>query len=250
MRQEHRAPSVAFVTGTFSVCLILGPTIGGFLDANMAVYSCISLTCVALAYVVLLIPESAPRFRSGKIPADFGVVGLECGQRNEEEGGSLRQDQKGIKAGVGEDEATLLLSSKEMDVGAVSMTPPADVNILVKTLEASGKGGPEKDVDNKPELGQSSQPSSPSLSPLAETTSPSCPPSSSPVRSLSRGWMILLKSQWYLKLALIWALVGAASNGSQVWITGVIADLLPYEVFLSSSSPSPTSTHSHLLLSY
>lgn len=45
-------------------------------------------------------------------------------------------------------------------------------------------------------------------------------PSSSAALSasgLSRGWAVLLASPWYMRLSLIWALVCATTNGSQVW---------------------------------
>ena len=232
MRQEHRAASVAFITGTFSICLIVGPTIGGYLDSTMAVYSCLGLTGVALVYVVLLLPESAPRFRSTSPAKDPEVVSRKV-SKNESEG-VIPHERGGGKVGdeTEETEERMGLSQEgALSEGACvdqvsnsgkategsSGPTPEDVALLisdgVKALPPI-KAPPEA-VRTKEPTDVGHDPPDAAAAAHAGSSGPN-PPLRPPSWSLSRGWEVLLGSPWYLKLALIWALVGAASNGSQV----------------------------------
>mmetsp|Transcript_39772 Transcript_39772/g.118374 ORF Transcript_39772/g.118374 Transcript_39772/m.118374 type:complete len:610 (-) Transcript_39772:1609-3438(-) len=61
MEPRHRAAAAAFVLAMFSIGLIIGPIVGGIISPDQAVYVCISLTVCAALYVLLFVPETAPR---------------------------------------------------------------------------------------------------------------------------------------------------------------------------------------------
>jgi hypothetical protein len=61
MAPRHRAASAAFVLAMFSVGLIIGPLVGRFMTPNQAVYTCMGLTSLAGLYVLVFVPETAPR---------------------------------------------------------------------------------------------------------------------------------------------------------------------------------------------
>jgi hypothetical protein len=62
--QCHRATAVGYLSACFSLGILAGPLLGGSLDAERAVYVCISMIILTLLYILLFVPETAPRCRA------------------------------------------------------------------------------------------------------------------------------------------------------------------------------------------
>ena len=169
-----------------------------------AVYSCIGLTLVAMAYVALLLPESAPRKRRAE---------AESKARGPEAEAPLSSSSSSVEV-----EALLIAVETDTEEDAVSgCTAEAAGNTVVAdgTTAAWGRGSPAGGHD-KPAKGAGGQDKPATGAGEQTLPAPAATKKSSTLAGLSRGWAVLLGSTWYLKLALIWALVCAMTGGAQV----------------------------------
>ncbi|GIL87039.1 hypothetical protein Vretifemale_15204, partial [Volvox reticuliferus] len=60
MEQRHRATAVGYLTSCFSLGMLAGPLLGGYLSVTTALWTCIALTAVTWLYVAAVVPECAP----------------------------------------------------------------------------------------------------------------------------------------------------------------------------------------------
>ncbi|KAG2441733.1 hypothetical protein HXX76_003348 [Chlamydomonas incerta] len=60
LEQRHRATAVGYLTSCFSVGMLVGPLIGGYMSCTTAMWTCIAGTAITLAYVAIFVPECAP----------------------------------------------------------------------------------------------------------------------------------------------------------------------------------------------
>mmetsp|Transcript_11362 Transcript_11362/g.19903 ORF Transcript_11362/g.19903 Transcript_11362/m.19903 type:complete len:674 (-) Transcript_11362:762-2783(-) len=59
--QQHMAVTIGYLSAAFSIGILVGPILGGFISTQMAVYVCVTMICATLVYLQLFFPESAPR---------------------------------------------------------------------------------------------------------------------------------------------------------------------------------------------
>ncbi|KAG2492911.1 hypothetical protein HYH03_008825 [Edaphochlamys debaryana] len=60
MEQRHRATAIGYLTSCFSLGILVGPILGGYLSITAALWTTLATTFVTLAFVALAVPESAP----------------------------------------------------------------------------------------------------------------------------------------------------------------------------------------------
>ena len=178
-----------------------------------------------MIYVALVIPETAPLRRKKTAlgpdpgPDDVAEKGLD-GK------GGRSSNVAAYLSARGDDAMT---SSSEIIAGATSAAEDGE-------KPAGGEGAPGLLLDEREPLIQmepeqldpkqeiptcaSSFPSPPYPPPAASTSTAATEAKRRPailsLSGMSRGWSVLLASSWYIRLSLIWALVCAMTNGSQV----------------------------------
>ena len=196
-----------------------------------AVYSCIGLTLVAMAYVAFLLPESAPRKRRAEAESKARETEAEAPLSSSNSSVEVEALLIAIEADTEEDAVSGCTAEAEGSLRHAGSTVIAGSTVVADSTStawvgpaggrdepAAGAGGRDKAVKgaggdhNKPAIGA--------------PPAPAATKASSTLAGLSRGWAVLLGSAWYLKLALIWALVCAMTGGAQVgtkrWSVGVM----------------------------
>ncbi|KAL6759122.1 major facilitator superfamily domain-containing protein [Haematococcus lacustris] len=61
LQQQHRTTAVGYLSACFSVGIMVGPLLGGYISAVAAVYVCTIMIATTGLYVLLFVPETAPR---------------------------------------------------------------------------------------------------------------------------------------------------------------------------------------------
>ncbi|KAG2451821.1 hypothetical protein HYH02_003597 [Chlamydomonas schloesseri] len=159
LEQRHRATAVGYLTSCFSVGMLVGPLLGGYMSCTTAMWACIGGTAVTLAYVAVFVPECAPEplarraarkakaaaakraaapgASSGSLPASGGKAGdeeveaAEAGRPREAAGHSMSRawaEQEAEQEQAAEEEAvaetvSLLSAQQHMMGGAVAVAP-------------------------------------------------------------------------------------------------------------------------------
>ena len=184
-------------------------------------YSCIGLTLVAMAYVAFLLPESAPRKRRAEAESKARETEAEAPLSSSNSSVEVEALLIAIEADTEEDAVSGCTAEAEGSLRHAGSTVIAGSTVVADSTStawggpaggrdepAAGAGGRDKAVKgaggdhNKPAIGA--------------PPAPAATKASSTLAGLSRGWAVLLGSAWYLKLALIWALVCAMTGGAQV----------------------------------
>ncbi|GFR50215.1 hypothetical protein Agub_g12392, partial [Astrephomene gubernaculifera] len=60
LEQKHRATAVGYLTSCFSLGMLLGPLLGGYMSVTAALWTCMGCTAATLLYVAAFVPECAP----------------------------------------------------------------------------------------------------------------------------------------------------------------------------------------------
>ncbi|KAG1664048.1 hypothetical protein FOA52_010468 [Chlamydomonas sp. UWO 241] len=200
MAPRHRAASAAFIMAMFSIGLIIGPLAGGRMTPDQAVYTCMGLTLAAGLYVLVFVPETAPRKRRE----------IERGEASVRAGGRFRGSGSGsARAGPG---------------AAVDYSKLEGVDDDGDVLGGAGGGGGGGSRQQQQQQQQCS-PSKDEDWAGGSAADEACGGAGAGAggaggtvslrASVMSGWGVLAGSWWYIKLAVIWALVSAMSSGAQ-----------------------------------
>eukprot|EP00197_Chlamydomonas_leiostraca_P005577 CAMPEP_0202867458 /NCGR_PEP_ID=MMETSP1391-20130828/9446_1 /ASSEMBLY_ACC=CAM_ASM_000867 /TAXON_ID=1034604 /ORGANISM="Chlamydomonas leiostraca, Strain SAG 11-49" /LENGTH=684 /DNA_ID=CAMNT_0049547505 /DNA_START=141 /DNA_END=2195 /DNA_ORIENTATION=- len=64
LQPAFRATAIGYISATFSIGVLLGPVLGGYISNLAAIYVCITMMAFTWLYVLLFIQESAPAIRA------------------------------------------------------------------------------------------------------------------------------------------------------------------------------------------
>ncbi|GLC40908.1 hypothetical protein PLESTM_001124900 [Pleodorina starrii] len=222
MEQKHRATAVGYLTSCFSLGMLGGPLLGGYMSVKAALWTCIALTVVTWLYVAVFVPECAPgplarraaaaaakaaaaaAAAGGKAAPQYdaaaefdGEKGSGAGQQqeeDEEEGASRMEEEQAAEAeALAAAEAVSLVSAQRhlMSGGGGSGDDAAEAEApLLQPYRRGGRsGGGAAAAAAGGEAGGR-------------------------LSGLSSGWSVIRHSSFYRRIAAIWVVVAMTWEGA------------------------------------
>ncbi|KXZ52567.1 hypothetical protein GPECTOR_9g611 [Gonium pectorale] len=251
MEQRHRATAVGYLTSCFSVGMLVGPTVGGYLSVKGALWTCLALTALTLLYVAAFVPECAPlplARRAAAAAATGAAAPLAAGKAH---AGAAGKAHAGAAAGedclapagaaataeaalAEAEEVSMMSGQQHLMLGGTmpalaahaTATAAAADGAVATAAAAAADGYSGRDL----EFGQASRRhaaatcSSSSEGGTHGSAEGSCGPTHGfepasgrapgPLGGLGSGWSVVWRSPYYRRIALIWIVVSADWEGA------------------------------------